>query len=43
MAQTVRIDLAKKNEAVADLKAKAKDAMDYIDGELQNLVTAFDS
>ena len=43
MAQTVRIDLAQKDAAVADIANKAEDAWNYINSELQNLVTNFSS
>ena len=43
MAQTVRIDLAQKDAAVADIANKAEDAWNYINSELQNLVTNFQS
>lgn len=43
MAERVRINLAEKNAAVADINAKAEDAMNYINGELSSLVTSFAS
>jgi uncharacterized protein YukE len=41
MADKVRINLAEKNAAVADLNAKAEDAWNYINGELSSLVVSF--
>ena len=41
MADRVRINLAEKNTAVADINNKAEDAWNYINGELSSLVTSF--
>jgi len=43
MAERVRINLAEKNAAVADLNAKAEDALNYINGELSSLVSSLSS
>ena len=43
MADTVRINLAEKNAAVADIKNKAEDAWSYINNELSSLITNFSS
>ena len=43
MAERVRINLAEKNTAVADLKNKAEEAWNYINNELSSLVTNFSS
>lgn len=43
MADRVRINLAERDAAVADINSKAEDAWAYINGELTSLVNSFES